>query len=123
MKQLAIDQELRQLIVRELGVPPDQIHADSSLFHDLNADGLDGADFMEAYSRRFGVDMSEFDFTKHFGPELPFFPPLYIYRRLFAPARLRVTPIRFAHLVACAQTGNWISPDEAPVAAFEWHRR
>jgi hypothetical protein len=32
-------------------------------------DGTDAVEFMEAFSKEFNVDMSEFEFDKHFGPE------------------------------------------------------
>ena len=119
MNQTDLESELRNLIVHELGAADTDIHSDTSLFHDLGTDGMDGEQFMEAYARRFDVDLANFEFSLHFGPEAAFNPLLYIYWRLFTPHRLRFIPITFAHLTQCALTHRWTTASEPARASFE----
>jgi acyl carrier protein len=51
--------------------PPSKkpLSEDTRLLHDLGMDGTDAVEFMEAFSEEFNVDMSEFKFDRHFGPE------------------------------------------------------
>lgn len=44
------------------------LSADTRLLHDLGMDGTDAVEFMEAFSEEFDVDMSEFEFDRHFWP-------------------------------------------------------
>ena len=85
------------------------------LQHDLGLDGTDAEEFMEAFSEEFNVDMSEFEFDKHFGPEAP--PNLttlvrYLYCRLVGgdPAGLissELIPITLRDLVSAAKAKKW----------------
>ncbi len=49
---------------------------------DLGITGDDAYDFMEDYQNEFEVDLTGFQFNKHFGPETSFDPRILI---LFAP--------------------------------------
>ena len=81
------------------------------LQHDLGLDGTDAEEFMEAFSEEFDVDMSEFEFDSHFGPEAP--PNLttlarYLYCRLVGgdPSGLissELIPITLRDLVSAAK--------------------
>ncbi len=85
------------------------------LQHDLGLDGTDAEEFMEAFSKEFNVDMSEFEFDSHFGPEAP--PKLttlvrYLYCRLVGgdPSRLvdtELIPITLRDLVSAAKAKKW----------------
>ena len=122
MIQPTIEAELKALMARELGVSPDRICAMTSLLHDLGVDGFDAEEFIEKYAQYFTVDMAGFDVRRHFGPEAPFNPFLYLYWRLFSPAHLRVVPITFSHLLRCALDRRWTTPTEPPRAHFERQR-
>ena len=54
------------------------LSADTRLLDDLGMDADDAVEFMEAFSEEFNVDMSEFEFKRHFGPE-GFAPPDLFY--------------------------------------------
>ncbi len=58
------------------------LSADTRLLDDLGMDGDDAVEFMEAFSKEFDVDMSEFEFDKHFGPEG--FGPVDLFYILFS---------------------------------------
>ncbi len=119
MLESDIESKLRDLIVEILGARDSEIRPEASLFHDLGADGLDGEEFMEAYAKHFQVDMSDFEVSRHFGPEAGFNPFSYFYWRFFKPDVLRKIPITLAHLVDCARTRRWITPSEPARADFE----
>lgn len=52
-----------------LSVPKKNITMDTSLFYDLGVDGDDAREFINSYSREFGVSLNEFEFDSYFGPE------------------------------------------------------
>jgi hypothetical protein len=72
----------------------------------LGMDGDDAREFMEAFSDKFAVDMSEFEFSKHFGPE-GFNPIYYFYCLLFSRDKLRQLPITLGDLTKAAQNKKW----------------
>ena len=74
----------------------------------LGLDGNDALEFMEAFRDKFGVDMSEFKFSEHFGPEAGLNPFYYIYCLLFARDKLRKLPITLDDLAEAAKNKRWI---------------
>jgi hypothetical protein len=75
--------------------------------HKLGMDGDDAREFLKAFSVRFSVDMSEFEFNRYFGSE-GFNPISYIYFLLFARDKLRKMPITLGHLAEAAQNKKWV---------------
>ena len=60
------------LYLIELGYSPAEIAdmtMNTCLFHDLGSYGDTAADEMSLLQKKFGVDLSEFDFNKYFPPE------------------------------------------------------
>lgn len=53
----------------QTGVSINKINLDTCLLDDLGIDGDDGADFFASFLNEFGVDLSEIDLSRHFGPE------------------------------------------------------
>ncbi len=61
--------------VREFWYEPKRgLSAETSLNDDLGMDGDDAIEFMQAFSQRFKVDLTDFPYSKHFGPEAPATP-------------------------------------------------
>lgn len=56
------------------GAAQDKLNSGTTLSSDLGIDGDDAQALMLAFSEEFGVDMSGFDITNHFGPEASFNP-------------------------------------------------
>ncbi len=82
------------------------------LQHDLGMDGTDAAEFMEAFSEEFNVDMSEFEFDRHFGPEgfslVDLFDILFCWLgRLFKKDLSGTIPITLRNLVSAAESKKW----------------
>lgn len=106
--------EILECLGTELGIDAKQITPESRLYQDLGIDGLEAAHFMTIFSRNFSVDMGSFDISKHFGPELPFMPLLWLYWRIFKSSNLnekgqvKMIPIRVADLYSAAKLRVWI---------------
>jgi acyl carrier protein len=86
------------------------LSADTKLLQDLGMDGTDAVEFMEAFSEEFNVDMSEFEFDRHFGPEGGFGPVrlvYYLYCRLFGREFSGLIPITLRDLVSAAKVKKW----------------
>ncbi len=88
---------------------------DTSLLKDLGMDGTDAVEFMEAFSEEFDVDMSEFEFDKHFGPEAGITPiHLLIYLFILLGRIFKkdldlsgLIPITLRDLVSAAKAKKW----------------
>ena len=75
-------------------------------------DGIDAVEFMEAFSKEFNVDMSEFEFDKHFGPEgfspLDLFDIVYCWLgRIFKKDLSGDIAITLRDLVSAAKAKKW----------------
>lgn len=68
----------------------------------------------------FSVDMAQYKHDLHFGPELPFIPPLWLFWRIFTPEKLnakgnwKTIPIRLIDLYEAAETRVWPIMDDRP---------
>ena len=74
----------------------------------LGIDGDEAAEFMEVFRDTFSVDMSEFEFDKHFGPEAAFNPIVYIFWLLFDRDKLKSIPITLRDLTEAAEKKKWV---------------
>ncbi len=79
----------------------------TQLGNDLGIDGDDAIEFMEAFSENFEVDLTEFEYSKYFGPE-GFNPFAYLYYYLFKRDKLKLIPITLHDLVEAAEANRWI---------------
>lgn len=64
-----IEARLTKWIAEALGVAPGRISISTRVNLDLGVDGDDGVDFMRSFGGTFGVDVSEFPYSRYFGPE------------------------------------------------------
>jgi acyl carrier protein len=85
---------------------------DTRLLDDLGMDGTDAMEFMEAFSKEFDVDMSEFEFDSHFGSEgfspVDVFYLLYcLLGRIFKKDLSGLIPITLRDLVSAAKAKKW----------------
>ena len=54
-----LEDRLRQIVVDQLGVHPDQVNRNASFVDDLGADSLDTVELIMAFEEEFGVAISE----------------------------------------------------------------
>lgn len=112
-------EDVQNFALQELWQPSGELNEDTAVAHDFGVAGLDGKDFMEAYSRHFGVDLEGFDWGEYFGPEglsvlWPVGVPRYLWRRyvqgLSARELVGLPELTLGHLVICANAGKWRAP-------------
>ena len=99
-------ESVRQFVAVELGVRANRIAPESSLGRDLGVDGADGWELMEAFGLRFGVDMSEFCASDHFGPEAGGNPFVWLWWTV-TRSWPKLVPITMLDLAAAARAGRW----------------
>lgn len=58
---MALDQEVIDIVVEQLGVDKDDVTAEKSFVEDLNADSLDLTELIMTFEERFGCEISEKD--------------------------------------------------------------
>lgn len=101
----AILQEVILLIAEETGVQPSRINAATRISEDLRVEGDDASDLLTAFASRFHVDLAEFQFDRHFGPEMGW-NPLYALYCLFAGC-IRTEAVTVGQLTDAAEKGVW----------------
>jgi acyl carrier protein len=91
--------------------PKEGLSAETSVNVDLGMDGDDAAEFMQAFSERFGVDLSTFPYDKHFGPEggNPIVLVEAIYLRVTTGRWTSLTPLTVRELAEAAEQRRWMA--------------
>jgi len=64
MADKPIDQRVRDIIVEQLGVKPDQVTPEAKFIEDLGADSLDIVELVMALEEEFGLDIPDEDADK-----------------------------------------------------------
>jgi acyl carrier protein len=79
-----LSDELIDFVVSESGISEIELTPNTCIIHDLGITGADGVEFIIAYSKKFGVELSGFSAEKYFGNE-----GLQIFNTLFVKLGLR----------------------------------
>jgi len=103
-----LDKELMLFIEEYLNVKREKLSPKVELARDLGLDGDDAVEFIELFSKRFSVNMADFNFSKYFGPEAGWNPLTFIFSILFKKEQL--TPITLADLNNSIKKGKWVIP-------------
>ena len=128
----ALPDLVRRFVAEATGYPLDRVQMETRPSEDLGVDGDDAVELLEAFVERFGVDLSELRFDRHFAPEgLPFSAGLILslgavglmllwvwawWAALLGAALVvvlwkRQAPnsyaLRVRHLVVAAEMGRW----------------
>lgn len=98
---------LAALLEREQGYPSARVTRATRLSEDAGMDGDDAVEFLQAYAREFGVNLSAFRFYHHFGPEGC--NPWWLVVRPWW-ARVRHLPLTVGDLEDAARAGRWAYP-------------
>ncbi|PKM04302.1 MAG: hypothetical protein CVV16_05455 [Gammaproteobacteria bacterium HGW-Gammaproteobacteria-6] len=108
-----MESEIIVFVSEFTGVKAEKLSPDTLINFDLGVDGDDGAELLEEFSTRFGVDLSQISET-YFGPEgfsvgFVVLWPYYLYRRIkgYKPKGLAPLPVRL--LIRSAESGKWAS--------------
>ncbi len=97
-----------------LMVAPDKIKPETLIVDDLGVDGDDGWEFIQEFSQRFDVDLSDYE-NCYFGPEgFPLLMPFigikeFLCGLLGMPEKHPMPPLSIRQLELSAEAGKWIS--------------
>ncbi|HIE10429.1 MAG TPA: acyl carrier protein [Kiritimatiellae bacterium] len=61
---MALEQKVKDIIVEQLGVNPDQVTPEASFIEDLGADSLDTVELVMAFEEEFGAEIPDEDAEK-----------------------------------------------------------
>lgn len=98
-------EKIRSFVSEFRRVRKNKLSLDTDIYK-LGLDGDDAREFMEAFGFKFGVDMTEFEFSKHFGAE-GFNPFYFLYCLLFDRKKLHRIPITLRDLTEAAKNMKW----------------
>ena len=56
---MSVEQDVKDIIVEQLGVDKDEISPEKSFVEDLNADSLDLTELIMTFEEKFGLEISE----------------------------------------------------------------
>jgi acyl carrier protein len=59
-----IEKKVKEIIVEQLGVNPDQVTAEASFLEDLGADSLDTVELVMSFEEEFGAEIPDEDAEK-----------------------------------------------------------
>ena len=59
MAEKSIDQRVKDIIVEQLGVKPDQVTPEAKFIEDLGADSLDTVELVMALEEEFGIEVPD----------------------------------------------------------------
>ena len=96
--------------------PKGRLFAETSINNDLGMDGDDGLELMEAFSRRFVVDLGTFPYDNYFGDEASATPIsiiVFTVRRLMAGKSPKLSPLTLRQLTLAVENGSWVVESEA----------
>lgn len=106
-------------VADETGVRRERITPETIIEDDLGCTGSDAEELILHFSQEFSVDLEEFRFDLHFGPEIGAGPevligvPIALLGRLFGyrwGVRSSPEPVSVGHLAAVAAQGRWFRP-------------
>ena len=64
MAEKSIEQRVKDIIVEQLGVNPDQVTPEAKFIEDLGADSLDTVELVMAFEEEFGAEIPDEDAEK-----------------------------------------------------------
>jgi len=99
-------EEIQDFTSKMLAIPVKKISEEASLFHDLGVDGDDAQDFLNEFSRVFGVNMSKFHYSEFFGSEGAPSPLEFIKEILMKTHYKQKKRLRVIDLFQAANTGE-----------------
>jgi acyl carrier protein len=105
-----IEVDLIELVATESGARKEDVALKSTLLGDLGLDGDDAWEVFEALQSKFGVDISSFEFERHFRSEPCFKGILYFLRKLKSRdehVAARKEPVTVAQLVGACEKKAW----------------
>ena len=103
--------EVIAFVAEYLEEPISQLSAETSINEDLGMDGDDALEFMQAFSRRFAVDLATFPYDSYFGVEAAANPISIIammIRWLTTGKSTNLSPLTLRQLAVAVENGSWV---------------
>jgi acyl carrier protein len=72
----SIAESVLSLVADYTGCRREQLNLDTALNQDLGVDGDDACELLDAFAKKFGVDLSRFHYDRYFGSEAGGLPVL-----------------------------------------------
>jgi hypothetical protein len=94
------------MVAEFAGYPLERLSADSALEADVGITGDDAGEFIEAYSHEFQIDLSGFEFYRHFGAE-GWNPFAGLFTMLRGGEEIQHVPVTIGLLVRAAEEHQW----------------
>lgn len=64
MSDKTVEEKVKEIIIQQLGVTPEQVTTQASFIEDLGADSLDTVELVMAFEEEFGVEVPDEDAEK-----------------------------------------------------------
>lgn len=64
MSDKTVEEKVKEIIIQQLGVTPEQVTPQASFIEDLGADSLDTVELVMAFEEEFGVEVPDEDAEK-----------------------------------------------------------
>jgi len=94
--------EVIKIVSKESGVPIEKLNGTTLIEEDLRITGDDAWEVIEALEVKYHLDLIEFEFLKHFGPEVGW----------ATSKEYGYYPISIDHLVKVVENKKWIMPEK-----------
>ena len=93
--------EVFNIVSDQSGVPIEKLNGTTLIEEDLSVTGDDAWDVIEALNEKFDIDLKEFDFLKHFGPEAGW----------ATSEEYGYYPVSIDHLIKVVENKKWFLPE------------
>ena len=111
-------EEVKDFVAEFWGEQRNSLSAETSINVDLGMDGDDAAEFMRAFSDHFCVDLDDFPYDRHFGPEAAattFSVIEAIILRVETGRWTSLVPLTLGELTDAAERRRWPVETEAKI--------
>jgi hypothetical protein len=105
-----MDDEIKLIVSNEANVSFEKVTDNSTLLVDLQVDGDNAWEVFEQCHDKFKLDLTDFDFNKHFRSEPCFKGLVYFYRKMkYCDEHIAANkiPITVKQLIAACKKGKW----------------
>ncbi|MBU2892275.1 DUF1493 family protein [Colwellia sp. D2M02] len=105
-----MDDEIKLIVSNEAGISFESIMDNSTLLGDLKIDGDDAWEIFEQCRSKFQLDLTSFDFNKHFRSEPCFKGLMYLFRKVkYRDEHIasNKVPITVKQLINACKNGKW----------------
>ncbi len=99
-------EEIKSIIHDQIGNSRSEINRSTRIFEDLRIDGDDAFELLDAFRKKFNVDMSGFNINEYFGPEG--LDSIGFIISIFSKNSVDLKPLTLGDLEEAAKAGKWI---------------